>query len=362
MKPITILLSILMLSSCQEDNSVSSDKSSIAIQPIIQTYLPSLGSNGTGRLNWRQPNGLVVSNGAGELKLFPFLRNTFYGNGGGRVVGTGWSIYNKNFAADWNNDGKTDLVSRDQATSLYYSRYINNQFVKQIGDVGIGFASPIYLVGEWGTPSGGDPDTPDLLGINYAGNMTIYPFKSLNNFGTGSFKNSSSISAGTIPFIYTHFFVADWSGDGLSDMICRDSNGNMDYYVYSNSSSQFVYTARVGHAWFFTDYFIVDQYRDGIADNLLVRDNLGNIKLYPFKNQTFYGNNGGTIVGSGFNYTHYFVGDWNPAGLPQIIGRDQNGNMYLHDYTNRTSILGTYENPVLVGHGWFFNEYFMGTW
>jgi hypothetical protein len=333
-------------------------------RPTVVTFptSPVQSGNPNGRIIYRNPNALVVRTNSGDLKLFPFINNTFYGNGGGGVVGTGYN-YNKYFPADWDNNGKTDIVSLSSNVSLDYSAFKNGQFEKQSGVVGTGFSDPIIIVGEWATPYGGDPDTPDLMTIDYSGNITIYPFKSLPNFHSYSFQNGSSFSAGSISTNYTHYLVADWSGDGLSDIICRDINGNLDYFVFANG--QFNQSSRVGHNWFFTDYFVLDITKDGIPDNLLVRDQSGNLKIFPFKNQTFYGNGGGAILGTGFNYINYFVGSWG-GGLAEIIGRDQNGNMYLHSSSTRDRgrdpSLGPYGSPVLVGHGWNFTDYFIGTW
>lgn len=359
-----LLVAFAILFSCREEEPANKDNNSSRVEPIIQTYLPPGRTANGGRIIYRKPNGLVVRTSAGELKRFPFINNTFYGNGGGAVVGTGWN-YNKYFPADWNNDGTTDMVARDFSALLYYAQYKNGQFARQPGDVGSGFSFLNYFIGEWATPSGADPDTPDLLGINFGGGMTVYPFKSLSNFGTGTFQNGASFNVGTIPTIYTHYFVADWSGDGFSDMIARDINGNMEYYLFTGGNS-LTYQYRVGHLWNFTDYFICDKDKDGVADNMIVRDGSGNLKVFPFTNQTFYGNNGGTVLGTGFNYTNYFVGYWGTginAIYPEIIGRDQNGNMYFHSYTlRRAPAVSSYSSPVLVGHGWNFSDYFMGIW
>jgi hypothetical protein len=365
MKPynIFVLIALLLTISCAEfePNSV---KIKELEQPIIQNYSPSSGSKSNARLQFRIPNGLVVRTSSGDLKLFPFINTTFYGHGGGGIVGTGYN-YNKYLPADWNNDGKTDLVARSSNSSLDYARFKNGQFTFQIPPtVGTGFGLPILTIGEWATPYGGEVDTPDLLAIDYGGNITIYPFKDqYNNNSSATFQNGSSFSAGSIPTNNTHYFVADWSGDGLSDIISRDVNGNMFYYIFSSSSNTFVFQNMVGHGWFFTHYFIVDTDRDGIADELLVRNDLGELKRYFFRNGTFYGNNSGLVVGTGFNYTHYFVNNWVPerGGAPQIIGRDTNGNMYFHSYIYERGN-SRYSGPTLVGHGWNFTDYFMGTW
>lgn len=50
----------------------------------------------------------------------------------------------------------------------------------------------------------------------------------------------------------------------------------------------------------FTDYFPADWTGDGIPD-LMVRTSSGDLLLYPFGNGTFYRQGGGRVVGSGWN-------------------------------------------------------------
>ncbi|MEP2667523.1 MAG: hypothetical protein ABJH04_00935 [Cyclobacteriaceae bacterium] len=372
-----IISFVLFFFGCQQDtvNPDSGQDNTKPGAPKVITLNSAKNAGSTnGRILYRKPNGLVVRTSAGQLKLFPFRNNTFYGNGGGQVVGSGYS-YQNYLPADWNNDGKTDLVLKDNNHSLWFAPFNNGSFALQPGDVGVGFSQPALAVGEWWTPSGfpaGDPDTPDLVGFWSTGATTIYPFKSHKSSGFGTFKNGGSYNAGITESGYTtHYLLADWSGDGLHDIIARNSLGHLNYYKYDGNTYSFVHQGLVGHGFFFTDYFITDREKDGKADGLLVRDNNGLLKLFNF-NSTFYNQPcNGYVIGSGFHYTDYFVGEWAGGSNFDIIGRDSAGDMYLHRSTFACQPSSQCQCPpsnaypyfrVKIGHGWFFDKYFMGTW
>ena len=75
----------------------------------------------------------------------------------------------------------------------------------------------------------------------------------------------------------------------------------------------------VGNGWnSITNYFVADWTGDGIPD-LLVRNTSGDMLLFPFKNGTFYNAGGPIKVGNGWNsITDYFVADWTGDGISDL--------------------------------------------
>ncbi|MCC5623166.1 VCBS repeat-containing protein [Nostoc sp. CHAB 5715] len=92
---------------------------------------------------------------------------------------------------------------------------------------------------------------------------------------------------------------------------------------------------KVGNGWNSTHYFPADWTGDGIPD-LIVRNSNGDLILYPFKNGTFYNGGGPIQVGNGWNSTHYFPVDWTGDGIPDLIVRNSNGDLILYPFKNGT--------------------------
>jgi len=119
-------------------------------------------------------------------------------------------------------------------------------------------------------------------------------------------------------FSFTNYFVGNWGGggqsdlgdgqggldDGKSDMIGRQANGNLFLYKFPFYNGK----EKVGHGFNFTNYF-VGNWTGGAMDDLIVFDDKGERFLYLYKFMP-----GGFVwaghVAHGVNFTHHLVGKW----------------------------------------------------
>jgi len=163
-------------------------------------------------------------------------------------------------------------------------------------------------------------------------------------------------------FNFEDYFVGNWTNNGTSDLLVRENSGIIKLYQFHNGSfyNSSNIGSQVGHGFNFENYFVGNWSNNGTSD-LLVRDNGGNIKLYQFHNGSFYNSsNIGSQVGHGFNFENYFVGNWTGNGTSDLIVRNQAGKLFLYKF-NGTNFYGQ-GNPTQVGYGFNFENYFVGNW
>ena len=295
--------------------------------------------------NWtgNGTDDLIVRTSNGDMLLYPFSNGTFYGHGGGKKVGHGFGIkvdFTHYFVGNWTGNGTDDLIVRTSNGDMLLYPFSNGTFYGHGGGKVVG-AKPAYkidfthyFVGNW------TGETDDLIIRTSTGSMLLHAF------GNGTFSSSGGyVGHGFgIKVDFTHYFVGNWTGNGTDDLIVRTSNGDMLLYPFSNGTF-FGHGGgtKVGNGFGinvdFTHYFVGNWIGNG-TDDLIVRTSNGDMLLYPFSNGTFFGHGGGTKVGNGFginvDFTHYFVGNWIGNGTDDLIVRTSNGDMLLYPFSNGT--------------------------
>ncbi|WEH35921.1 trypsin-like serine protease [Streptomyces sp. AM 4-1-1] len=115
----------------------------------------------------------------------------------------------------------------------------------------------------------------DLVGIDKDGKIWTYP-------GRGDGTLGARVGGGGGWGAVTVLGKGDYSGDGKPDLLTRDSAGALWLYTgRDNPESPFAPRVQVGKGWNFTAYVATgDMTGDGIAD-LLVRDSAGELWIYP---------------------------------------------------------------------------------
>lgn len=279
--------------------------------------------------SWLSRSGFINLDTAGQLTRWavPKTKGNFSESTNEGVVGHAFN-FTDYFNADWNGDGKTDLICRNAAGSLFFYPWnaSANSFYGVDGgkNVGNGFNFTHYFVADW-TGDG----IADLICRNESGSLFLYPFR------YDTFKGNGGGNIVGNGFHFTHYFIADWTGDGIPDLICRNSEGSLRLYPFSNNT--FIGNnggSVVGNGFNFDHYFIGEWTGDNRPD-LACTDRSGNLYLYPFKNNTFIGNKGGAQIGQGMNFQDYFVADFSGDGLSDIIALDRTGNYYSLPFKNR---------------------------
>ncbi|MFD6549517.1 trypsin-like serine protease [Streptomyces sp. NPDC058398] len=209
--------------------------------------------------------------------------------------GNGWQNASWVLQADLDRDFYQDLIMRDKGDGKLYRSYLNHGSGDfewmQISSVWGGYKSyavPGDLTGD---------SRPDLVAVDADGSVYLYPGK-----GTGQFYGRVKIvdKAWKNVRIFGH---GDLSGDGRADLLVRDSSGVL--YLYRGTQVEktpFAARIQARTGWNFTAYVANgDVTGDGIAD-VIARDSGGTLWLYPGTGKASSGLFGTRkSLGTGFN-------------------------------------------------------------
>ncbi len=210
---------------------------------------------------------------------------------------------------DFNNDGKSDIVWRDESGETAFW-LMNGAAVLSSEGVGV-------VPGTWSIIGQRDFDgdgRADLLWRDTSGNIAMW-------FMNGT-AVASSASVGNVSSNWSVVGVADFNGDGIGDLLWRDGGG--DVAVWLMSSATVISSAGLANVLItWTVVGTGDFDGDGKAD-ILWRDNLGNTAIW-FMNGTQVTSTAG-VGNIATAWTVVGTGDFNGDGMSDIAWRDDLGN------------------------------------
>jgi hypothetical protein len=186
---------------------------------------------------------LVGRNSAGTLFLYPFNNNTFVGQGGGQIIGSNFNNYSHYFVADWNNDTKADLICRNTSGNLIYFPSVNGSFSGSGTVVGNGFNFSRYFITQIN-----NNDIPDLVCKTTSGDLRGYPFNNTFIAQAGPHNMLSGWSN------YEHYFFKDFTCDNKSDFLAVGFNGNLDAWKLYGAPSYGLEWSQQRN-WSYENYF-----------------------------------------------------------------------------------------------------------
>ncbi|OUD02646.1 trypsin-like serine protease [Streptomyces swartbergensis] len=189
-----------------------------------------------------------------------------------------WNGVNVVLQTDFDRDGYQDLVYRVSSTGdVYWTHYVISSgtwSTKQIAD---NWATRTRII----TPGDVTGDyLPDLLSVDSAGVMWIYPGK-----GNGTFAPRVKVGSGWNQYnsVRGH---GDFTGDGKTDLIARSKTGGYVYlYKGTGTAGSGAFSGRVKvRTWSSTTYNAFDATGDITGDgkaDFLARTPGGTLYLYP---------------------------------------------------------------------------------
>ncbi len=323
--------------------------------------------------------GLVVRRSNGELRWYPFFKHgdtyTFYPDKEygedetGRRVGRGFK-FEKYLPGYWmpakspvrhrRIGGGNSLVVLEKDGDLKFYRFEGFTFmVSDTGKkVGRGFKSDWdYVVAEW-TGNG----TSDLLVRDEDGNLRLFPWNGEKFIDLGG---DEKVGVGFKKDKFTHLFAGYWTGGDTPDLVARERDGDLWLYLFDGKTFRGHGKPRkIGRGFGnqFTHYFVDEWMGNGTPD-LIVRHKNGNLIRYPYgkfdssKDHYVFAEPPYATVGRGFksDWT-YIVGHWRQPGHPDLLVCDNHHNMRFYPFENG-EFVELPKDQKFVGRDWKFTHY-----
>ena len=178
---------------------------------------------------------------------------------------------------DLNRDGYQDLVLRESATGdVYWMHYVRSSDSWAETKIFTGWTTRTRIV----TPGDVTGDyRPDLLSVDSAGVLWIYPGK-----GNGTFATRVKVGSGWNQYNLVRG-KGDFNGDGKADLLARNkSTGNLYLYKGTGKSGTGAFSTRIKvRTWSSTTYNAFDAVGDVTGDgkaDFLARTPGGTLYLY----------------------------------------------------------------------------------
>jgi uncharacterized delta-60 repeat protein len=243
----------------------------------------------------------------------------------GLVSPGAWTITH---TADFNNDGKSDLLFRNDDGSVTLWLMNGLSVMSSAGLIG---PDPNWRVTHVGDFNG--DGKADILWRNTNGAVTLWLMD-----GTTILSSAGLIGADP-NWSVSH--VADFNGDGKADLLWRNTNGSVTQWLMFGTSVANA-TALLGPDPSWSVTHTADLNGDGKAD-LLWRNTNGTVIAW-LMNGTAVASTAG-LLGADPNWRITHVGDFNGDGKSDILWRNTNGSvtqwlMFGTSIANATSLLG----------------------
>ncbi|MGW2472775.1 FG-GAP repeat domain-containing protein [Streptomyces sp. NPDC001665] len=279
--------------------------------------------DGLGDLMTRTPGGTLY-----------FYESTGYGTFLKRSEGgTGWNVASLFASQGGNPDfGKNELMARTKGGTLYWYYAKNN-----------GKLSARIQASDSGGWAGANINFPSSL--NSDGHADL-----LETYDGTLYNGGSTLGGGWSG--YTALVgPGDLSGDGKGDLLGRTKSG--DLYLFKGNGLGTKLAARIKVGYGFNTYNKIvgagDLSGDGIAD-VVARDTKGNLYLYKGTGSATKPLKARVKLGYGYNTYKQFVapGDLDGDGKADLVGVDGKGDVYRYSSTGT----GKIEKRVKIGYGW----------
>ncbi|MGK5674309.1 LamG-like jellyroll fold domain-containing protein [Micromonospora sp. URMC 106] len=192
---------------------------------------------------------------------------------------------------------------------------------------------------------------PDVLGRDGDGYLYVWPGLS---GGTG-LQSRRQIGSGWHGWAWQIAGVADWDGDGFLDVVVRyNPSGELFMYAGADTASGFS-DARfpLGGGWQdFTYAGLADWDRDGHLD-VIASDSGGVMWVYPGESRRGQATQERASIGTGwFGYTYFGTPDWDRDGRSDVVARDpSSGQLWLYPGSGGRSHSDA--GRAQIGSGWW---------
>ncbi len=193
-----------------------------------------------------------------------------------------------------------------------------------------------YLPGYW-TPTAAPSyrrrigGGSDLVVLEEDGDLKFFPFKdeTFMHMGTGD-----KVGRGFRKTL--DYYVAEWTGNGTSDLLVRDEEGDLRLFPWNGKEFKDLgHNEKVGNG--FGKKKVPDIYpgywTGGIYPDIMIRKDNGDLVVFPFNGESFY--DGKRIkIGDDFkpkNFQHLLIDEWLGNGTPDVLAYHDK-RFYLYQF------------------------------
>ncbi|WP_405103102.1 trypsin-like serine protease [Micromonospora sp. NBC_01412] len=209
----------------------------------------------------------------------------------------------------------------------------------------------------------GDGHT-DLMARDTAGNLRLYVGRGFSNDGNGGFYAQGNIGSGWGSSKRV-FRVYNWNGDRTPSIMEVTTSGELWIYNTDGQGNAAGTPKRIGTGWGnFTALMVTNNWLGNNLPSLMVRKSNGELWRYTSNGAGGWTNPAGTRIGTGWNGFNLFLtpGAWKGDGKEVLIGRTSTGILKMY----QTDQAGGWTNPAgtQIGSGWanFKNIITPGDW
>jgi len=248
--------------------ATSADFGAVPSGWTVQAAADFIG-NGNADILWRNTNGDVV--------IWYTNGDTFASSADLGVIDNSWSIQG---TADFNGDGVADILWRNVNGDVVIWFMYANGTISSSADLGV-------VPSTWTIQRTGDfngDGTPDILWRNANGDVVVWLMSGPMHAGT----IASSADLGVVPSAWTIQGTGDFNGDGKTDILWRNVNGDVvTWFMNGGTIASSADLGVIPGTWTIqgTGYFNSDANTD-----ILWRNANGDVVIWFM--------NGGTIVSS----------------------------------------------------------------
>ncbi len=317
---------------------------------------------------------LIVLKENGDLINYPMLNDL---KGNGILVGNGFSQanYSDYLVGDWTGNGTSDLIVRNTQGELRALKFNGSTFYGQTINgvsfpvVANGFSQTNYsdyLVGDW-TGNG----TSDLIVRNTQGELRALKFNGSTFYGqTINGVSFPVVANGFSQTNYSDYLVGNWTGNGTSDLIVRNTQGELralkfngsTFYGQTINGESFPKVAH-GIDESYSKFLVADWTNDNISDLLMINLS-GDIFINKFNGVTFYaqtigGKSNPVKVFDGSLYKDYYIGEFTGDQYPDLLVIDNSNDVFLLKYNPSSA---EFETPNLITTNFEYSKILIGDW
>ncbi|GAA3907219.1 hypothetical protein GCM10022207_90850 [Streptomyces lannensis] len=240
--------------------------------------------------------------------------------------------------ADYNGDGKADVVAADATGSLWlYPGNGSGGWSTSAVYIGSGLSGYTFAgIGDFNTDG-----YADIVAMAPGGTLRLFPGDAGHDLLTPVTNFVSGWNG------YTFAGVADFNRDGKPDVIGRHPDGTLLLFPGTGTGAGLGTPVEIGHGWTnFTFAGVTDLDGDTNPD-VIARDTNGDLWLYPGNGSNGFGAH--SQIGTGWNpYTFAGIGDFNGDGNRDVIAReDATGILWLYPRTATS-----FSTRQQIGTGW----------